>query len=70
MIPPGKYRLRSGEIVTVTGGRDAIQLYGKGSEWIYYGKFSDGSLCAWNANGTYRASSGRVKHPLDIVGEA
>lgn len=65
----GRYRLRNGDIVKVTGGRHALMLDGKNKEFIFYGKFEDGSLCAWNANGTYRASGGLKPYPLDIMVE-
>lgn len=69
LIPkPGKwYRLRNGTVAMVKGRRDALMLNGKTTEPIWYGKFSDGGLCAWNINGTYRASSGKIEHPLDIT---
>lgn len=65
----GRYRLRNGDVVKVTGGREALKLDGKSKEYIFYGKFEDGSLCAWNANGTYRASGGLKPYPLDIMAE-
>ncbi len=63
------YRLRDGSTAQVLGSRDAVMLDGKTLEPIWYGKFNSGGLCAWNFDGTYRASSGQVPHPLDIIGE-
>lgn len=65
-----RFLVRSGEIVEVTGTREALVFKGPRRERIWYGRFRDGTLCAWNLNGTYRASSGLREHRLDIVGEA
>lgn len=63
------YRLRCGDKVKISGCRDALMLDGKTRELVWFGKFQDGGLCAWNLDGTYRASSGAVEHRLDIVAE-
>lgn len=63
------YRLRSGDKVKIIACRGALMLDGKTRELVWHGKFTDGGLCAWNLDGTYRASSGDREHRLDIVAE-